>query len=62
VSAEVPDETRAVERNNPDGTGTMDWKPIEQTVDEELAEAGDEVTKKMREMQREMINSLDLSK
>ncbi|KAL7418060.1 DUF699-domain-containing protein [Mrakia frigida] len=42
-------------------TGTSDWKPMEKTVEEDLAEAGDEVTKKMREMQREMIDSMDLT-
>jgi len=34
---------------------------MEKTVEEDLAEAGDEVTKKMREMQREMIDSMDLT-
>lgn len=44
-----------------DATGTTDWKPMEKTVEEDLAEAGDEVTRKMREMQREMIDSMDLT-
>ncbi|KAH7925148.1 DUF699-domain-containing protein [Leucogyrophana mollusca] len=38
------------------------WKPVEATVEEELNEAGDEVSKVMREKQREMIDSLDLTK
>lgn len=37
-------------------------KPVEVTIDDELHEAGNEVTRELREKQREMINSLDLSK
>ena len=37
-------------------------KPVEITIDDELREAGNEVTRELREKQREMINSLDLSK
>jgi len=37
-------------------------KPVEVTIDDELREAGDEVNRELREKQREMINSLDLSK
>ena len=37
-------------------------KPVEATIDDELREAGNEVTRELREKQREMINSLDLSK
>jgi len=37
-------------------------KPVEVTIDDELREAGNEVTRELREKQREMINSLDLSK
>lgn len=36
-------------------------KPLEQGLEEELKEAGDEVTKKLKEVQRSMINELDLS-
>ena len=36
-------------------------KPVEVTIDDELREAGSEVTRELREKQREMINSLDLS-
>ncbi|CAE6402143.1 unnamed protein product [Rhizoctonia solani] len=42
-----------------DGT---DWKPLAQTVEEELQEAGDEVTRELKTKQREMIDALDLSK
>jgi N-acetyltransferase 10 len=38
-----------------------EWKPVEQTLDEELAEAGSEESRRMKAMQREMIDSLDLS-
>ena len=40
----------------------QDWKPVGQQMDEELDEAGKEVTSALRERQREMIDSLDLSK
>lgn len=65
ISASIPSETAAVERNvaGASATGaTTNWKPVEVSVGAELKEAGDEVTKRMREMQREMIDSLDLSK
>ncbi|KAI0074126.1 DUF699-domain-containing protein [Panus rudis PR-1116 ss-1] len=38
------------------------WKPVETSLDDELKEAGDEAIKVMREKQRAMIDSLDLSK
>ncbi|KAK7677713.1 hypothetical protein QCA50_019265 [Cerrena zonata] len=38
------------------------WKPVQTTLEDELKEAGDEVTKALKEKQREMIDSLDLSK
>lgn len=37
-------------------------KPVDVTIEDELREAGDKVTSELREKQREMINSLDLSK
>ena len=37
-------------------------KSLEITIDDELREAGNEVTRELREKQREMISSLDLSK
>ena len=39
-----------------------DWRPLETSINVELAEAGDEATREMKEKQREMINSLDLRK
>ncbi|KAJ8595161.1 DUF699-domain-containing protein [Rhizopogon salebrosus TDB-379] len=44
------------------GGESMQWKPVETTVEDELNEAGDEATKALREKQREMIDSLDLSR
>lgn len=38
------------------------WDPIKQALDDDLDEAGDEVMKGLKEKQRELINSLDLSK
>ena len=68
VSASMPERTPQdiVRKVAPAGAaegevGTTDWKPMAKTVEEDLAEAGDEVTKKMRQMQREMIDSMDLS-
>lgn len=45
-----------------DGGESTQWKPVETNVEDELNEAGDEATKALREKQREMIDSLDLSK
>jgi len=36
-------------------------KPLEQDLDEELREAGDEVTKQLKDAQQKMIDKLDLS-
>lgn len=36
-------------------------KPMEQDLNEELKEAGDEVTKQLKEVQRKMLDGLDLS-
>ncbi|RGB42027.1 GNAT acetyltransferase 2-domain-containing protein [Rhizophagus diaphanus] len=38
------------------------WDPVSKTLDEDLDEAGEEVKSQMIETQRELINSLDLSK
>jgi hypothetical protein len=38
------------------------WKPLEESLEEELADAGNAEREKLRDRQREMINSLDLSK
>ncbi|OCH85192.1 DUF699-domain-containing protein [Obba rivulosa] len=61
ISAEMPEQLPATARVNADGAGT-EWKPVQTSLEEELAEAGDEVTTALREKQRAMIDSLDLSK
>jgi N-acetyltransferase 10 len=39
-----------------------EWDPTEQGLDEDLEEAADEATSRLRAKQRELINSLDLDK
>lgn len=60
ISAEIPEQS-AAPRIVADGAGTS-WKPMETSLADELAEAGDDATRALREKQREMIDSLDLSK
>lgn len=57
ASAEIlpPDTGKEVE-------GDASWMPLKRNLDEELAEAGNEEQQRLRERQREMIDSLDLSK
>ncbi|KAH7335177.1 DUF699-domain-containing protein [Rhizoctonia solani] len=57
LAADIP--TQPAQPTKSDGT---DWKPLEQTVEQELQEAGNEVTRELRAKQREMIDALDLSK
>ncbi|KAF8587760.1 DUF699-domain-containing protein [Ramaria rubella] len=65
VSAELAQPLTAP-RQPPKGAvvtaGERSWKPLEEDLDEELADAGNEEQNKLRERQREMINALDLSK
>ncbi|KAF8573560.1 DUF699-domain-containing protein [Ramaria rubella] len=65
VSAELAQPLIAP-RQPPKGTvvtaGERSWKPLEEDLDEELADAGNEEQSKLRERQLEMINALDLSK
>lgn len=61
ISAEMP--VPSISR--PGDSGDMvasDWKPVDTNLEDELDKAGDEATKVLREKQREMINSLDLSR
>ena len=44
------------------GENGTQWKPVETNLEDELKEAGDEATRLLREKQRQMIDSLDLSK
>jgi len=59
-------ETRGCDNDGGDGSSSGEaskpWQPIETNVDDELDEAGDEVIRVLREKQRAMIESLDLSK
>ncbi|TFY62510.1 hypothetical protein EVJ58_g3813 [Rhodofomes roseus] len=60
ISAAMPEEP-ATSRIDGDGSATK-WKPVETSITDELKDAGDEVTKSLRDKQRQMIDSLDLSK
>lgn len=51
IAAAVPEASEAPAVN----------KPLEQDLDEELREAGDEVTKQLKDAQQKMIDELDLS-
>lgn len=44
------------------GEASKPWQPIETSVEDELNEAGDDVAKVLREKQRAMIESLDLTR
>lgn len=48
--------------SNPNENEETSWDPVSKTLDEDLDEAGEEVKNQMTETQRELINSLDLSK
>jgi N-acetyltransferase 10 len=43
------------------GTDGSDWKPVEQTVEQELADEVDEETKAARAVRKEMLESVDLA-
>jgi N-acetyltransferase 10 len=68
LAAEIPMEEPEVQRNvaedEEDGgqQGTKDWRPMATTVEEDLEEVVDEETKRARAMQRELIDSIDLTK
>jgi N-acetyltransferase 10 len=67
LAEEIPEEEPDVQRNvNMDGDegqqGTSDWRPMATTVEEDLEEVVDEETKRAKAMQRELIDSMDLSK
>ncbi|CAG8521951.1 6254_t:CDS:10 [Diversispora eburnea] len=54
--------TSSSRNGNVEDDADASWDPVSKTLDEDLEEAGDEIKKQMRENQRELINSLDLSK
>jgi N-acetyltransferase 10 len=72
ISATIPEalpsnaQTAAITGDGDEGAPVSgektSWKPVETSLETELAEAGDEATKKLREKQRAMIDALDLSK
>lgn len=57
----VHDETEADDGGS-GGEASKSWQPIDANIDEELEEAGDEAMRALREKQRAMIESLDLSR
>lgn len=65
ISAQMPDaraaDALALTRTDADGAKAA-WKPLETSLEDELAEAGDEAARALREKQRAMIDALDLSK
>ncbi|TFK42880.1 GNAT acetyltransferase 2-domain-containing protein [Crucibulum laeve] len=63
ISAELPEPSLATSSRVEGADVVMgDWKPVEASIEDELNEAGDQVTSALREKQREMIDSLDLKK
>lgn len=58
----APANLRIADGEGAEKSDAASWKPVAATLDEELKEAGDEATKALREKQRQMIDSLDLSK
>ncbi|TDL16212.1 DUF699-domain-containing protein [Rickenella mellea] len=59
ISAELPEAPTRVSRVDKEA---HNWRPMETSIDAELAEAGSKETRALQEKQREMIQSLDLSK
>ena len=63
ISATMPDAAPAAPaRAGEDAAGASAFKPLETSLEDELAEAGDEAARALREKQRAMIDALDLSK
>lgn len=62
ISDEMPAEreSKDVVRKSGLAGATADWKALDQTLEQELEEAGDEEQKRMKDMKRAMIDSLDL--
>jgi N-acetyltransferase 10 len=57
IAADIPTATGV----SGDASNLSLAKAVEQTIDEELREAGDEVTEQLREEQRKRLEGLDLS-
>ncbi|EPQ51169.1 DUF699-domain-containing protein [Gloeophyllum trabeum ATCC 11539] len=62
ISAELPPPPQSRTRDVDMADGERQWKPVQQRLEDELQEAGNEEVRKMKEKQRELIDSLDLSK
>ncbi|PFH49973.1 hypothetical protein AMATHDRAFT_75910 [Amanita thiersii Skay4041] len=65
VRAELPEPKEVTGKVGGDvdgGEEEEEWRGVAQTIEDELDEAGDEATRTLRQKQRAMIDSLDLSK
>jgi len=63
IGATIPEASAApASRVDGERNTKADWTPVGISLDDELTEAGNDATKALREKQREMIDSLDLSK
>ncbi|XP_006462977.1 hypothetical protein AGABI2DRAFT_224663 [Agaricus bisporus var. bisporus H97] len=71
ISAELPSQSTGAVGVSRADDGTKEikekkaiegWKSVGEVLEDELNEAGDEATKRLREKQREMIDALDLQK
>lgn len=66
VEADMPQTHMGVSAANADSAHDdkidVRFKPLEQSLDDELEEAGDETTRAMKAQQRELIDSLPLNK
>jgi N-acetyltransferase 10 len=58
IEKEIPPESQG----NGDLNGEETFIPLEQSLDDEMEEAGNEAVSALNEKQRELINSLDLQK
>jgi N-acetyltransferase 10 len=56
------EELPAEQKTNGEVDGENTFAPLEEDLDEEMQEAGNEVVSALKEKQRELINSLDLQK
>src|ERR1700692_4964666 len=63
IGASIPEAAVApASRVTGERNAQTDWTPVGISLDDELTEAGNDVTYALREKQRQMIDSLDLSK
>jgi N-acetyltransferase 10 len=63
IGASIPEAPPALApRVDGEQNNKPDWKPVDISLEDELTQAGNDATNALREKQREMIDSLDLSK